>query len=72
MVSYDPLALGARSAQECIDRADVLVVTIPCEEFRELVFHKGQVVIDCWRWLDRGAVRASGATYIGIGLGEEV
>lgn len=70
MVCCDPLVPPIVSAQECADLADVIVVTIPCGEFRGLLFHEGQTVIDCWRLLDRQAVRAAGANYVGIGLGE--
>lgn len=74
-VVYDPLAACGQSvhtAQDCVDRAGVVVVTITLDGFRDLAFRPGQAVIDCWRWLDGEKVRAAGARYIGIGLGPEV
>lgn len=70
VVAYDPLAQvgqSVRTAQICADRADVLVITIPCPEFREVKFHKGQVVIDCWRMLTQIEVEGFGAKYIALG-----
>lgn len=48
---YDPYVEGKMTAQECVDFADVVVVTLPYQEFKELTFRPGQVVVDCWRIL---------------------
>jgi UDPglucose 6-dehydrogenase len=71
VVVYDPCAVDAArpvlngpvryaaSAAECARQADVLVVTIPCKEFKaitpqDLARPRGRVtVLDCWRLLDR-------------------
>ncbi len=89
LVLYDPLALDnvrmhlgdkatfADSPKECAQKADALVIMLPCPEFRVLEpqdlvrSRRGRaVLIDCWRILpsDRfGEVCA----YITIGLGPD-
>jgi len=74
-VAYDPLVACPRSEErlrDCVDFADVVVVTIMLPEFRDVSFCEGQTVIDCWRYLDREKVEAQGARYIGLGLGERI
>lgn len=73
-VVYDPLATCLRSVrtpQIAVSQAGVVVVTTRHKEFKSVVCRPGQVVIDCWRWLDVEKVRRLGATYIGIGIGPE-
>lgn len=70
---YDLVAVCEHSVcslQECVNRASVVVVTLPEKAFREAVFHEGQVVIDCWRVLDRVRVEEAGAVYVAIGRGK--
>jgi len=86
VVLYDPLAMdNARqvlgdgptfvsSPQECVQQADVIVITIPWAEFKEiepadLARNPGcPVVLDCWRILD-GEQFAEVADYVTLGLG---
>jgi len=75
VVAYDPLAQVSYSvgtAQECVDRADIVVITLPDPMYQDVVFCEGQTVIDLWRLLDRQAVEAMGAEYVGVGLGPVV
>ncbi len=74
VIGYDPLMGGMglvepESAQDCVNRSTVVVVTLPDKACREVEFHSWQTVIDCWRVLDGVAVRASGATYVPLGRG---
>jgi len=57
------------SAQICADWSDIVVITTPWPEFKEIQFHEGQVVIDCWRMLDEADVVDAGAKYVAIGVG---
>lgn len=70
LIAYDPMAQveqSVESAQTCADWSDIIVVTTPWPEFKEIEFHQGQVVIDCWRMLDEGKVEDAGAKYIPLG-----
>lgn len=72
VIAYDPAiqvdqSVGAPEA--LIELADIVVVTTPWKIFEKLVFHPGQVVIDCWRCLDQDAVEKAGAEYVAIGRG---
>ena len=72
VIGYDPLVGGMgpvepTSAQDCVNRSAVVVVTLPDKAYKEVEFHRWQTVIDCWRVLDGDAVRASGATYVPLG-----
>ncbi|RJP32423.1 MAG: UDP-glucose/GDP-mannose dehydrogenase family protein [Actinobacteria bacterium] len=66
------------SLQECILGADVIVITTPWREFKDIdpaLFGEGarrRTVIDCWRILDPARVREH-ATYraLGIGYGDD-
>jgi len=72
-LAYDPLvAIGQslQSAQECVDRSGVIVITTPHPEFADIHARRKQIVIDCWRVLDKDKVEAAGAEYVGIGMGE--
>jgi UDPglucose 6-dehydrogenase len=86
VVLYDPLAMDnagqvlgdgpifASSLQECVQQADVVVITTPWPEFKEiqpadLARNPGHpVVLDCWRILD-GEQFVEVADYITLGLG---
>ncbi len=51
-------AIVAESLEDCVKDADVIVITIPCEEFRNLLIRteKDTVVIDPWgviHWQDQ-------------------
>jgi UDPglucose 6-dehydrogenase len=72
--AYDPHvrhALSVDTVQEAVGRAHIVVVTYPHEAFQRAKFHEGQVVIDCWRCLDRALVEDAGARYWAIGVGDE-
>lgn len=74
-LAYDPLvAIGQslRSAQECVDRSGVVVITTPHPEFANIHVRRKQVIIDCWRVLGKSEVEAAGAEYVGIGMGQGV
>jgi UDPglucose 6-dehydrogenase len=64
----------AESAAECARQADVLIITTPWAEFRELdadaFNHSARrlTVIDCWRMLDRAQVEPH-AQYVALGIG---
>jgi UDPglucose 6-dehydrogenase len=73
VIAYDPMVQvgqSVRSAQVCVDEATIVVITIPCPEFKNVRFHEGQTVIDCWRMLDKNDVEVAGAKYFGIGKGK--
>lgn len=71
IIAYDPMIeveQSVGSAQEVVDKADIVVVTLPLAEFRDLEFTLiPQVVIDCWRVLDPEKVKAVGRKYVAIG-----
>ncbi len=86
-VCYDPLAtaparkvLGdgtdfASSAEDCLARAAVAVLAMPCPEFRslrpeDLTRGKGPrlVLLDCWRMLDRARFEPC-VDYVPLGVG---
>jgi UDP-glucose 6-dehydrogenase len=72
VIAYDPkvqVEQSVESAQTCVDYSDIVVITTPWPEFREIQFHEGQVVIDCWRMLDETEVTGAGAKYVAIGVG---
>ena len=83
VVVYDPAAMEnarpllagkvtfATSAADCARQADVLAITTPWAEFRELSpkdFKPHGTVLDCWRLLDKDAVGAV-AEYVALGFG---
>jgi UDPglucose 6-dehydrogenase len=82
VVVYDPAAMEnarpllagatfATSAAECARQADVLAITTPWAEFRDLSpaeFKPHGTVLDCWRILDREAVGAV-VEYVALGIG---
>jgi UDPglucose 6-dehydrogenase len=85
VVVYDPAAMEnarpqlagkvtfAASAADCARQADVLAITTPWAEFREISpkeFKPHGTVLDCWRLLDKDAVGAV-AEYVALGLGAE-
>lgn len=85
-IVFDPAALDnaarvlgetvqyAESAAECARQSDVLIITTPWSEFRELdsdtFNHSARrlTVIDCWRMLDRAQVEPR-AQYVTLGMG---
>lgn len=89
VVLYDPvamnnarLALGDRapfasSAEECARLANVLVLTTPWEEFRDLSpahlnYSNGRpTLVDCWRILDRRRFEKD-ADYLVLGAGPSI
>jgi UDPglucose 6-dehydrogenase len=86
LVLYDPLAMDnarqvlgdgptfASSLQECVQQADVVVITVPWPEFKEIQpadlarNPKRQIILDCWRMLD-GEQFSGVADYATLGLG---
>ncbi|MFC1704793.1 UDP-glucose dehydrogenase family protein [Nanoarchaeota archaeon] len=63
----------ADSIKECINQSDVIVITTPWEEFRNIVLNDLEksdklVVIDCWRILDAKNM-SNKVEYIGLGIG---
>ncbi len=84
VVLYDPLAMDnakqvlgadanfASSLQECVQQVDVVVITTPWAEFKEirtadLIRNPSRpVVVDCWRMLD-GEQFAEVADYVTLG-----
>lgn len=88
---YDPLALDharqcigdvpeyADSIRACVEGADAIVITIPCQEFKALTpadllsadaSHR-KIIVDCWRVLDR-AQFANLCEYIALGVGSTI
>ena len=83
VVVYDPAAMEnaqpqlagkvtfATSAADCARQADVLAITTPWAEFREISpkdFKRHGTVLDCWRLLDKNAVGAI-VEYVALGFG---
>jgi UDPglucose 6-dehydrogenase len=83
VIVYDPAAMEnaqpqlvgnvtfATSAADCARQADVLAITTPWAEFREISpedFKRHGTVLDCWRMLDKDAVGAV-AEYLALGFG---
>jgi len=66
----------AASLEECIRHSDVMVITTPWKEFKEIDLSiwggedRHRVVIDCWRILDPDIVRKY-AIYRALGIGYE-
>jgi UDPglucose 6-dehydrogenase len=88
VVAYDPAAMGnarrvlhnrgrvtfAASAEECVRKADVVVITTPWDEFKRLSISEfkrhspPRVLIDCWR-VHKGKVQDDdGLIYVPIGI----
>jgi UDPglucose 6-dehydrogenase len=83
VVVYDPAAMEnaqpqlagkvtfATSAADCARQADVLAITTPWAEFRDISpqdFKRHGTVLDCWRLLDKDAVGAV-VEYLALGFG---
>lgn len=71
-VAYDPMisiGISTRTAQDCVDRSDVVIVMTPCSEFETIWLRDQQFVIDCWRILNRHQVEEMHAIYVPIGVG---
>lgn len=64
----------AATIEECLDAADVIVITTPWPQFGQLTgamlagAGRRRRVIDCWRCVEDPVLRES-ADYIAIGLG---
>jgi len=89
VVLYDPVAMDnarfvlgdrasfASSAEECTRQANVVVVTTPWEEFRDLSpkhlnYSNGRpTLVDCWRILDRQRFEQD-ADYFVLGAGPSI
>jgi UDPglucose 6-dehydrogenase len=87
-IVYDPAAMAnahrsladkvhfAESAADCAAQADVIIITTPWDEFRQLepdaLNHSSQrkTVVDCWRILDRARFE-SFVNYIALGIGPQ-
>jgi len=84
---YDPLALEnarrilgnavhyAGSLEECVQKAEVLVITNPDREFarihtEQLTLRPGQIVFDAWRSLRRRFVDNGSVSYFPLGVGD--
>jgi len=82
VVAFDPIAMDsarsvldhgvvfASSVAQCVQQADVVVVTTPLAEFRDLAsLSKGKalVVVDCWRFLDQSGIQH----YVPLGVGAD-
>jgi UDPglucose 6-dehydrogenase len=88
VVVYDPIAMGnarphlagrvtfADSLEQCLARANILVITTPWEQFKgispsDLNYSNGlPIVIDCWRILS-GQEFEKSADYVALGVGVE-
>jgi len=85
VATYDPEAMNqakrfldasvryCESAEDCIQQSNLVVITTPWEEFKELdpgVFGKSgtRVLVDCWRIMDETRFSAV-ANYIPLGVG---
>jgi UDPglucose 6-dehydrogenase len=83
VVVYDPAAMEnaqpqlvgkvtfAKSAADCARQADVLAITTPWAEFRDISpkeFKRHGTVLDCWRLLDKDALGAV-VEYLALGFG---
>jgi len=73
----DGSAIFAGSAQQCIQLADVVVLTTPWEEFGNLPPHaffrneSRRVVVDCWRVLNPENFKEV-VEYLPLGVGGEI
>lgn len=86
VVAFDPVGMDsarqvlnapvifAVSTEECIQKADVVVVTTPWEEFKQLSsqeftrHNQPCVLIDCWRVLEK-MKQVPGIIYVPLGIG---
>jgi UDPglucose 6-dehydrogenase len=67
ILAYDQVVkceCSTSTAQECVDKSDVIVLTLPIDY--EVEFKENQTVIDCWRMIDKEDVPGR---YIAIGIG---
>lgn len=78
---YDPAAMKnarqilnniafANSLKESVENSDIVLLTIPCKEFKEIEpdwFKPGAILIDCWRMLDPQKY-GERVKYIGLGI----
>lgn len=80
VVAYDPAAMEnaqektkgalqlAASADDCLSQVDLLVITTPINEYKELSLKniQGKTIVDCWRILDRSQLEPL-CNYVGVG-----
>src|SRR5262249_33261718 len=87
VVVYDPAAMEnarphlvgvtfASSAAECAKVADILAITTPWEEFRNLTSDDlntsgRRVILDCWRLLPKNVATAEEHIWLGVGTSGE-
>lgn len=87
VIVYDPVAIDnarpvldnsvifALSAEECIHKSDIVIVTTPWEEFKQLSSmefarpNQPRVLIDCWRLFDN-TKQEDGIIYVPLGVGD--
>lgn len=85
--AYDPVAMDkarkvlkksvtfAKSVQDCIQKADVVVIMTPWDEFKQLSSWEPartsppKVIVDCWRILDK-IRQDKGIIYVPLGVGD--
>jgi len=63
-------ATFADSLKEAVESADLVLLTIPCKEFKEIEpdwLKSGAILVDCWRMLDREKYEEK-VKYIGLGI----
>jgi len=65
VMTWDPLAECTDSLSDTLAHADVVVVTLPFKELENVTF-QGQIVIDCWRVVDKDQL-GKYTTYVPIG-----
>ena len=71
-----PLTTFASSVNDCVSRADVIVIATPWEDFKEIPIvtmmrqSPPRVLIDCWRILERERYETV-CTYVPLGLNSE-
>jgi len=83
VITYDPSAMGntqsifsriqyARSAKECIDASNVVILATAWQEFvhypwKSSLAHTSKTIIDCWGCLDTKSIASDSITYISLG-----
>lgn len=80
VLAYDPLAIQnakksaptahfAKSIDECVKKSDVIILTTPWDDFKQIKWHlyKGKTIIDCWRIVDLAKQNSTQNTFIQLG-----
>ncbi|MFQ6134342.1 MAG: UDP-glucose dehydrogenase family protein [Nitrososphaerales archaeon] len=67
----------ASSIEECLKGSEVCIIATPWDEFNDLptdiLKRNGvQVVLDCWRILDRESITQQGIRYAAVGINEDI